>query len=344
MSSVGIGLVGAGPWGLTLAAAFEKVPGASLRWICEIDGGRRARAAAAHPGARVTADLADLLADPEVRAVVVAVDPARHHPVAMRALAADRHVFVEKPLALSAADAEMLHAAAHMRRRILTVGHLLSFHPAVTRARQIVAEDRLGEPLRFESIRQTVGAPRTPGSAWWALAPHDVSLALDLFASVPVTVSATAGAITGSDHDGAASGVLCFAGGRTAHIQVGRFAAEKTRRLTIAGRERTLTFDELAPGHPLHLRERGGQAPTPIPVETLDPLSAQCRHFVASVRGERPSAGNGAHALAVVQVLDAGARSMRTGGAPVAVLPAPGAETEGLLVESAPPPRLSLKP
>jgi predicted dehydrogenase len=319
MQPVGVALVGAGPWGLTLARAFARLPDAELRWICEVSDDRRAAAAAAHPGTRTTGDLDDVLADRDVEAVVVAVDSAQHHAVAIRVLQANRHAFVEKPLALSALDAAALHAAAARRHRVLTVGHLLLHHPAVRRARQIVAEGALGEPLYFESTRETVGAPRTAGSAWWALAPHDVSLAIDLFGAVPITVSATGGAFDGGHHDGVASAVLRFADARTAHVRVARFAAERTRRMSIAGKRRTLTFDELSQAHPLHVLEPGTAAPIRIPVDTVDPLLAQCLHFVACARRGDASGGNGAHAAAVVRVLEAGSRSMSAAGAPVEV-------------------------
>jgi predicted dehydrogenase len=319
MSSLGVALVGAGPWGLTLAGAFARVPGAALRWICELDGDRRARAAAAHPGVRTTADLDELLADPGVAAVAVAVDSPRHHEVGMRVLVANRHAYIEKPLALSAADAARLHDAAAERGRILTVGHLLLHHPAVRRARQIVAEGVLGEPLYFESIRETVGAPRTPGSVWWALAPHDVSLALDLFGAVPVTVSATGGAFGAPGQDGVASAVLRFTEGHTAHVHVARFATERARRLSIAGTRRTLTFDELAVDNPLQILELESGALMRIPVDGVDPLIAQCGHFVACVGRGDAGGGNGAHALAVVRVLEAATRSMQAGGTPVEI-------------------------
>lgn len=319
MHPVGVALVGAGPWGRTLAQAFMRLPEVELRWLCELDDGRRAVAAAARPGLPTTANLDDVLADAGVAAVAVAVDSARHYSVAARVLDANRHVYVEKPLALLGSDAAMLHAAAAAGGRVLMVGHLLLHHPAVRRARQIVAGGSLGEPLYFESTRETVGAPRAPGSAWWALAPHDVSLALELFAALPVTVSATGGAFDRSHHDGVASAVLSFADGRTAHIRVARFAAEKTRRMSIAGTRRTLTFDELAREQPLHILESTAAAPTPIPVDDVDPLSAQCTHFVSCVRRNDVGGGNSAHALAVVRVLEAGARSMQAGGAPVEI-------------------------
>jgi predicted dehydrogenase len=319
MNGEAVALVGAGPWGLTLARALRQAAEAELAWICDLDGDRRARAAGANPGARLTADIDQVLRDPRVRAVAVAVDSPRHHQVGLRVLEARRHLYVEKPLALETADAARLHAAASYQDRVLTVGHLLLFHPAIQRAAEIVAAGVLGEPLYFESMRETVGPPRTPGSAWWALAPHDVSLAIYLFGAVPTTVSATAGGFTAPEHDGIASATLRFADGRTAYIHVARFAAEGVRRLSIAGTRRTLIFDELAPAHPLAIRGAGSSTVEPIPVATVDPLLAQCRHFVACARAGNAAGGNGAHWLAVVRVLAAGARSIRAGGVPVEV-------------------------
>ena len=112
----------------------------------------------------------------------MAVDSPRHHAVGLRVLAADRHLLVEKPLALSVADAARAESrGAGAPARVLTVGHLLLHHPAVRRAQQLIADGALGEPLWFEAARVGAGTAARPGSAWWALAPHDVSLALHLF-------------------------------------------------------------------------------------------------------------------------------------------------------------------
>jgi predicted dehydrogenase len=316
MRPIGIAVIGAGPWGLTLTGAFARLPEIEIRWICELDQERRHRAGAVHPDARLTGDVDEALRDPAVKAVVVAVDPARHHPVGLSALAAGKHVFVEKPLALSAHDAAAMHAAAAARGLVLTVGHLLLHHPAVSRARAIIADHLLGEPLTFRSIRATPGAPRRPGSAWWALAPHDVSLALHLFGEMPTAVAATCGDWGRSDEDNAASAVLHFPAERTAHIQVARFAARKRRATTIEGPQATLTFDELATvGETLRLRTPQ-QGTVLLPCDPIDALRAECLDFAASVEGGDARGGNGGHAVQVVTVLEAGARSMRHGGAP----------------------------
>jgi len=338
MPAIGIAVIGAGPWGQTLTRAFAGVAGARVRWICELDDDRRARAGAAHPGVRLTGDADEALGDPAVTAVVVAVDPARHHEVAMRALAAGKHVFVEKPLALSVRDASAVHDAAAARGLVLGVGHVLLHHDAIRRARRIVADGALGGLLTFASSRTTPDAPRRTGSAWWALAPHDISLALHLFAERPATVTAAGAKWGPSGEDNATSAVLHFRDGRSAHIEVARFAPRKSRATTVAGRAATLTFDELA-GPEQTLRLWTPQHGTVLlPCDGVDALTAQCREFLACVAQGDASDGNGAHAVDVVAVLEAGERSMRRGGTPqplVALDASPAARLEATSFEAA---------
>lgn len=326
MTAVGVALVGAGPWGLTLGRAVARLPEVDLRWICELDPDRRALAAAIAPRARLTDELDEVLTDPGVAAALVAVDSPRHHPVGLRVLRADRHLLVEKPMALTVADAAELSALAETRNRVLAVGHLLLHHPAVRHARQLIAEGVLGESLWLETTRLAPGTGRAGGSAWWTLAPHDVSLALHLFGAVPVRVTAVGriGPTAGpNEPDQVAWVTLHFGDGRLAHIHVARLAVEKRRGFSVVGTRRALTFDELARERALHLHDPV-RAGTPahvqiIPIDAADALAAQCLHFVAGVARGDPSAGNSAHALAVVRVLEAGTRSMRAGGAPVDV-------------------------
>ncbi|HEY7371476.1 MAG TPA: Gfo/Idh/MocA family oxidoreductase [Polyangia bacterium] len=329
MPPIALAVIGAGPWGLTLANAFASLPQATVRWICELDEGRRARASAAHPDAQVTGALDEALSDPAVGAVVVAVEPARHHAIAMRALAADKHVFVEKPLASSARDAEQVCATAAARHRVLSVGHLLLHHPAVRRAREIAGQGQLGEPLTFVSRRVTPGPPRTVGSAWWALAPHDVSLALHLFGGVPTTVGVSGGAWGQTQEDNVATAVLRFAGGGTAHVHVARFAPGKRRETTIAGPNATLTFDELAPAEQSLRLWTPQQGEVVVPVDLSDParanaLRAQCLDFAARAASGDDGGDDGSHAVDVVRVLESGQRSMRQQGKPQPVVRASG--------------------
>jgi predicted dehydrogenase len=322
MNPVGVALVGAGPWGLTLGRVMARLPEVELRWICELDPARRAGAGGLGSGARLTAALDEVLDDPRVEAAFVAVDSPSHHPVGLRVLRADRHLLVEKPLALSVADAVELSALADERRRVLAVGHLLLHHPAVRRARQLIGDGVLGEALWLEAARLAPGPARAGGCVWWTLAPHDVSLALHLFDAVPTHVTAVGGAARVPGEETVVWATLHFGDGRLAHVHAARHAAEKRRGFSIVGSRRALTFDELDGGGALRLHDPGqpdGPRGETVPVDVVDALAAQCRHFVAGVARRDPSAGNGAHALTVVRVLEAGARSIAAGGAPIEV-------------------------
>jgi predicted dehydrogenase len=223
--NVGVALVGAGPWGLTLGRAAARLPNVDLRWVCDLKEERRQGAAALHPAARLTGALDEALEDPGVNAVLVAVESPQHHAVGRRVLEANRHVLIEKPMAITSADAAELTALAASRQRVLSVGHLLLHHPAVRRVRQLVEQGALGELLWLESTRLTTGPARSSSGAWWALAPHDVSLALHFFGTIPSRVSAVAHGARG-EVDTVTWATLHFPDGGLAHIHVARRSPE----------------------------------------------------------------------------------------------------------------------
>jgi predicted dehydrogenase len=307
-----------------LARALERASGVPLRWISELDDERRARAGSLHPATHLTSRLDDILFDPDVSAVAVAVEPAGHHAIGRLVLLANKHLLVEKPMAMSAAEAQELLSLAEERERVLTVGHLLLNHPAVERARELVAAGALGTRLYFESIRAVPGPPRHAGSAWWTLAPHDVSLALHLLGESPVTVVASSHGPTSGGHDTATSATIGFAGGAVARVHVARFAPCKQRRFSILGARHTVVFDELQIEQPLSVRASGldDAAPgRPIPMDAADPLLLQCRQFLSCAARNAVDGGNALHALDVIRVLEAGEQSMRTHGAIVEISP-----------------------
>jgi len=329
--SVGVAVIGAGPWGLKLARVFAGLPGVELRWICDLDGERLDRARAAHPAARLTRAFGDVLADAATEAVVVAVDSPRHHAVAKAALEAGRHVLVEKPMALSLADAAELEELAGQRRRVLMVGHVLLHHAAIVHARELIASGALGPVLYLEATRVAFGTVRPGENVWWSAAPHDVAVALYLFDAVPATVSATGGDYLQAGRPDVVFATLRFADGRAAFVHVSWLAPGRHRALTVVGARKMLTFDEGAADRPLAIHDRqiaaapdgrgfvtcAGGVTVPA-LAVVEPLVAEAEHFVSCVaRGAAPRAA--AQALAVVRVLEAGERSMRAGGAPVEV-------------------------
>jgi predicted dehydrogenase len=303
-ASLGIAVVGAAGWGTNVVRAFARTKGASLRGVCDLRPELLARVATAHPGVRLTRSFDELLADPEIAAVALAVDSRNHHRLARRALETGRHVFVEKPLALTVADSEELCLVAERNRRTLMVGHLLLYHPAILVAKSALDAGELGEARYLHSQRVNLGVVRANENAWWSLAPHDVAVAMFLLGGPPSTVSATGSSFLqpARQLQDVAFATLGWADGRVAHVHVSWIDAEKRRSLTIVGSEGSITIDGTAP-------VSGEQ----------EPLRVECAHFVECVRtGSRPRS-DGAQGLAVVRVLEAGERSMRGGGVPIAI-------------------------
>jgi len=304
MSNVGVAVVGAAGWGKNVVRAFSDAQGASLRGVCDLRPELLARVARAHPGVRLTRSFDDLLDDPEIAAVALAVDAGSHHRLARRALEAGRHVFVEKPLALTVADSEELCHVAERGGRTLMVGHLLLYHPAILLAKRTLDEGELGQVRYMHSQRLNLGVVRSTENAWWSLAPHDISVAMFLLGGAPATVSATGGcyvqAATGIDD--VAFATLRWQDGRAAHIHVSWIDTEKRRALTTVGSRGSLSVDGTAPV----AREQ-------------EPLRVECAHFIECVRtGSRPRS-DGAQGVAVVRVLEAGERSMRAAGVAIAI-------------------------
>jgi predicted dehydrogenase len=304
MSTLGIAVVGAASWGSNVVRAFATTKGASLRGVCDLNPQLLARVSASHPGIRVTRSFDDLLDDPEVTAVALAVDAGNHHRLARRALEAGRHVLVEKPMALNVADGEDLCRIADRTRRVLMVGHLLLYHPAVLLAKRAIDAGELGDVRYIHAQRVNQGVVREHENAWWSLAPHDVAVATYLFGGQPSTISATGGCYlqTSRGIEDIAFAALTWADGRMAHVHVSWLDRQKRRTLTIVGSKETFVID--------------GSAPV---AGADEPLRAECDHFVECVLTGRRPRSDGAQGLAVVRILEAGERSMRMGGAPISL-------------------------
>ena len=338
MALIGVAVVGAAGWGSNVVRAFSSVRGAALRWVCDLNGDLLNRVASSYSGVRVTRSLDDVLADQDVNGVAVAVDAANHHAVARRVLEAGRHVLVEKPLTLRAADAADLCELAESKNLTLMVGHLLLYHPAVVRTKAYVSAGDLGDVHYVYSQRVNLGIVRENENAWWSLAPHDVAVALHLFDEAPLSISATGATYLQKDRgvEDIAFAALRFPGDRMAHIHVSWLDPHKRRSLTVVGSKRMLTFDDTAadervkiydkgasprPGHTTYAEGvviRSGDVVSPaLPVR--EPLVVECEHFVDCVRNGKRPLSDGRQGLAVVRILEAGAASIRQGGPPISL-------------------------
>lgn len=335
----GVAVVGAGYWGQNLVRNVALLD--RLAAVCDRSEAVRSRMARAWPKARVAAELAEVLDDPAVTAVMVAVPSSLHHEVAKAALLAGKHVYVEKPIALRVEDGEDLVRTADERGLALMVGHLLLYHPCVAWLKATIDRGDLGRVLYLTSQRVNLGKVRSDENAMWSLAPHDVSVALHLLGERPTHVAAQG--FSYLQHKKGIEDVvfltLRFADGRAAHVHVSWLDPHKRRQLTVVGSRKMATFDDMSP-EPIRVWDKGvdglealGQAPAYeswgellslregdvlIPrVAMREPLRALCEHFVESCETGRRPLSDGRSGVEVLRVLAAGQRSLEEGGAPI---------------------------
>ena len=316
--SVSVGVVGLGYWGPNLARNFDALPGARLAWLCDGDAERLARLSETFPSARASGSYDELLADPELDAVVVATPVPTHADLARRALDAGKHVFVEKPLAQSVADAEAVVAAAEESGLTLMVGHLLEYHPGLVRLKELVDSGDLGDVHYIYGNRVNLGKVRADENALWSLGAHDVSVLLRLAEEEPVQCHAFGESYV---RDGVEDVVFCylrFPSGVAAHLHLSWLDPHKERRFTVVGSRRMATFDDMAIEQKLTVYDKGVDQPYKSYGEYIarsgdvwspsipndEPLRLECSHFLECVvGGERPRS-DGESGLRVVRVLD----------------------------------------
>jgi predicted dehydrogenase len=333
---VRIAVVGAGAWGINHVRAMSRTQGAELVLVCDPAGPARDRARTLAPRARVCSDFAEVLTAADVDAIVLATPAKDHADEARAALNAGKHVLVEKPLAMAAADAHAVVSAAETHKRTLMVGHLMLYHPAVERLKAMVDGGELGRVYYIYAVRVNLGRVRQDENALWSLAPHDIAMIEYLLSDEPESVSARGGTYLQSRIEDVAFVNLRFHSGVSAQIQVSWLDPRKERRLTIVGSQKMVEFDDVHPVEKIRIYDKGVDRPPAfteyaqflsirngdihIPqVPMVEPLERECRHFVDCIeQGKRPLT-DGHSALRVVRVLEAAQRSLEDNGTPVAL-------------------------
>ena len=331
---VNVALIGAGNWGKNLVRNFNMLPGADVKYICDLNLPIRQQMASLYPGATVTEDYAVALADPQVEAVVVAVEERLHFPIARAALEASKHTFVEKPMTLASQEADTLVMLAREHGRKLMVGHLLKYHPAVTYMKEMIEDGRVGQPLYLYFQRVNLGIVRQTDNAWWSLGPHDVSLACYMFDAAPVSISATGHAYLQEGIEDVVFANLKFADGRMANIHVSWLDPHKIRKVTLVGSQQMVVFDDMAASEKIRVYDKGANVRRSVTsyvesitlrtgdifipkIPTGEPLRSECQHFLDCINDDTTPLSDGAEGQHVVRVLEAGAESIANGGEPV---------------------------
>jgi len=315
--TIRVGVAGLGYWGPNLARNYAAVPGCELTWCCDASDVARARLARSFPRTRFTADLADLLADPELDAVVLATPVPTHGALAEHVLRAGKHCFVEKPLAQSVADAERAVAAAARSGRILMVGHLLQYHPGVAKLKEIAGSGELGDIHYIYSNRLNLGQLRADENALWSLGAHDVSVLLHLAGEEPHELEARGESYMRPGVEDVVFGFLRFPSGLAAHLHLSWLDPHKERRFTVVGSRRMATFDDMDLERKVTVYDKGfdqaagswgeyitrsGDIWSPS-IPNREPLRLECEHFVACLRERHTPVSDGHSGLRVVRVL-----------------------------------------
>lgn len=322
--SVALAVVGCGAWGRNLIRNFSGL--GVLKAVADVDADRAADVAATYGTESRPVD--QVLADPAIDALVVASPPSSHAELSIAALRAGKHVFVEKPLALSLDDAERVIDAAGATNRILMVGHLLQYHPAFLELKRLVDDGTLGRVLHLDSTRLNFGTIRREENSLWSFAPHDLSMILALVGTEPERVSAVGSSLLSRDVADVTTTHLAFPGGQTALVHVSWLNPIKVQRLTVIGDRAMAVFDDGEPWASkvrLYRHEVRWRAGMPVPhraepedihLEPAEPLALECAHFLDCIVGDAEPRTGAAEGLRVLRVLTAAQDAMADPFAP----------------------------
>jgi predicted dehydrogenase len=313
-----VGVVGLGYWGPNLARNFHALADAELVWCCDASPAARERTAPMVPGAKMTERIEDLLEDETLDAIVLATPVPTHAELAVRVLDANKHCFVEKPLAQSVEDAERAVAAAERSGRTLMVGHLLEYHPGVRKLKELAETGELGEIYYIYGNRLNLGKVRADENALWSLGAHDISVLLHLVEEEPTELSARGESYLRAGVEDVVFCFLRFPSGISAHLHLSWLDPHKERRFTVVGSKRMATFDDMAIEGKLTVYDKGFDENTSSYGEYItrsgdifaprilngEPLRLECEHFVAAINGGTPPRSDGHSGLRVVRVLE----------------------------------------
>jgi predicted dehydrogenase len=334
MSRLRIAVIGAGNWGRNHVRTIAGLGDADLAAVCDVDAQRRAQLARQYPGTTITDDLEEAFGCAD--AVVIAAPATVHGTIATAAIERGFPVLVEKPFALTSVEARAVAELADRKGVPVVAGHLLLFHPALIRLREMLQAGELGDVYYLYSQRVNLGQVRPDENALWSFGPHDVSVARFLLGGRPAAVAARGHSYLQPGIEDVVFLTLEFGSGTLAHVQMSWLDPHKERRLTVVGSKRMVVFDDMQPREKLKIFDKGIDRPPEyrsfgeslsiregdifIPrVPNAEPLTAQLRHFVAVARGEERSRVTAWDGVEVVEILEVASESLRSDGRAIAL-------------------------
>jgi predicted dehydrogenase len=335
-----IGVIGYGYWGPNLVRNFAETDGAAVRAVSDLDPAQRALVQRRYPAVHTTADFRDLLNDPAIDAIAIATPVHTHFELALAALRAGKHVWVEKPMTQTADQARRLIDEADRRGLVLIVDHTFIYTGAVMKMAEIMRAGELGRIYYYDSIRVNLGLFQRDVSVISDLAVHDFSILDHLLGEHPVAVSAS-----GTNHfpgtpENLAYVTLFYESGTIAHINVSWLAPVKVRQILLGGSRKMITYDDLEPSEKIKVYDKGvsftddprkihemrvgyrtGDMWAPR-LAVTEALQVEGAHFVDCIEHGRTPRTDGMLGLRVVELIEAASRSMRHRGETVEIAPA----------------------
>ena len=333
---INLAQIGCGYWGPNLLRNFSALPGAHVKFVVEADEDRRRYVRENYPRTTAVADLEPVLADPSIHAVLVATPARSHFALALRALRAGKHTFVEKPLAMSVAEVDTLAAEAARRRLTLMPGHTFLYNPAVLALKALVDSGALGRVYYLYTQRLNLGVVRSDVNALWNLAPHDVSICNFLLGTAPIAATAHGSSYLQPAIEDVVFAHFEYPGAVRASVHVSWLDPNKTRKVTVVGSRKMVVYDDVA-SDPLVVYDKGidsvPSAPTPgsfpfdLPgahrlvyrsggvdcpkISGPEPLHAEAVDFLAAIASGLPPRADAAGARSVVAALQAAELSLK---------------------------------
>jgi UDP-2-acetamido-3-amino-2,3-dideoxy-glucuronate N-acetyltransferase len=314
-----VAVIGTGSWGRNLVRTFAEL--GALRAVCDSDPA----VLAVQPNGTVRhySRVEDCLRDANVSAVAIATPAVSHSELVRSALQAGKDVFVEKPLALTVRDGRELVRYATNSNRVLMVGNVLRFHPAVGKLKDMIDAGELGRVEYVCSSSPSIDGLRAEESILWSFAPHEVSVILGLLGELPTAASCQGGDYVGRGVSDVTISQFQFAGGASAQVFVSRLRPFREQRLVVVGSDKMAVFDESAPDRLVVYPRRDCKYPVstaeetpgePVPIDATKPMKVECQAFLTSLDSRRPPISDGSEELQVLEVLEACACSLSNDG------------------------------
>lgn len=328
-----VGVIGAGNWGKNLVRTLSGMDTVRLKYVADNSPAVIAGVAKQYPSVISLDGHRRILDDPEVNAVFVSTPAVRHHEIAKQALLAGKHTFVEKPMTLEVHHARELVELAEELNLKLMVGHLLLYHPCVAAVKEIIDRGEIGDIYYIYSQRLNLGTVRSDENALYSFAPHDISVMLHLLGSAPVSVSTFGQSYIRSGIEDVVFLNMKFANTAIAHVHVSWLDPHKVRRITVVGSRKMIVFDDMESREKVKIYDKGVDRQTDygsygefltlrngdilIPdIRMIEPLKLECAHFIRCIEDGSTPLSDGRNGLLVTRVLEAGQRSLASGGIP----------------------------